>query len=75
MQEALAKNEIAKIFVGGQQDTIGLQAPTQYSLVVGSRIGLGNKQNIVPIRAQPVNDLLVDILVRQDLHARVYSIG
>jgi len=44
MQEALAKNEIAKIFVGGQQDTIGLQAPTQYSLVVGSGICFGNNR-------------------------------
>ncbi len=51
MQQALAKNEIAKVFVGGNKDAIDVEAPIQHRLI------------------------LVDILVRDYLHAWTDSIG
>jgi hypothetical protein len=75
VQQALSKNEIAKIFVGSQKDCADLQASLQYSLIVDSGVFLNDMQDIVSIRAEPVDNFLVDGLARNDLHAWTCSIG
>ena len=59
MQHALTKNEIPKIFIGGQKDAIDSQAPIQHRLIVDPGIVLCNEHKIVP----------------HSLHAWTYSIG
>jgi hypothetical protein len=75
VQQALAKNEISKIFVGGQKNTVCLSASIKHGLIVDPRGVLRDKQDIVSIRPKPVDNFLVDVLVRHDRHARTYSIG
>ena len=79
VRQALAKYvEIAKILVGRQKDCAGLQASIQYSPVVKAGVFLNDIQNVtdfVSTCAEPVDDFLVDVLVRHDLHAWTCSIG
>lgn len=75
MQQALAENEIAKIFIRSEQYSIVLQASIEHCLVVDSGFRLSYIRNIVTVRAKPVHNFFVDILVRDDLHARTWSIG
>jgi hypothetical protein len=70
VQHAVPENEIAKIFVCSPQNSIGLKASTEDCLVVDSGFRLSDIQNIVAIRAKPINNFFVDIFVRDDLHAR-----
>jgi hypothetical protein len=74
VQQALAKNEIAKIFVGGQEHRLSvdrLRADDTMSCL-SRRTTLGS--TIRPCLIE-VDNFLVDVLVRHDRHARTDSIG
>lgn len=69
-QQALTEYEIAKVFVSGEQYAIGFPASNQYVMVVDSWDRLSDIHDIMAICAKPIDNLFVDILVRDDLHAR-----
>jgi hypothetical protein len=66
VKEMLAENKLSEILVRSQQDRVCLPAVAENGFVIDTRIEFGNKQDIVPVSAEPVDDLLVDAFVRDD---------
>jgi hypothetical protein len=71
----LADYKFAEIFVGCQQNGIRRAASAENGFVVDSWLDLGDVQNLVAIAAEPVDNLPVDALVRNDLHPERVSTG
>jgi len=46
-----------------------------HCIIIDPRIEFGYKKDIVTIRAEPVNNLLIDVFVRDDFHRAVFSAG
>jgi ribosomal protein S16 len=53
----------------------GSYAPAKYRVVVNARIEFRNVQDFVAQGAEPVDNLLVDTLVRYELHPAIFSKG
>ena len=69
MQQALAKYHLAEILIGGQEHSITLETSVEYVPVVDAGFVFGDKNDIVPIRAESVDNFLLDVLVRYQSHA------
>lgn len=75
VRQSLPKNQLAEIFVCSQQNPPGFQAPIQHSAIVNPWGSLGDKYDVVALGAETVDDLLLDVLVRDEPHASAGSIG
>ena len=69
MQQALAKHHLAEILVGGQEQSITLETSVEYIPIVDTRFVFGDKNDIVPIGTESVDNFLLDVLVRYQSHA------
>jgi len=73
--QPLPKNQLTEVFVGGQQNPTGIHASIQHSAIVNPGRSLGDKYDVVAVGAETVDNLLLDVLVRNDPHAGACSIG
>ena len=73
--QPLPKNQLAEVFVGSQQNPPGTHASIQHSSIVNPARSLGDKYDVVAVGSETVDDLLLDVLVRDDPHAGACSIG
>jgi hypothetical protein len=75
VKEMLAEDKPSEILVRGQQDCVCLPALAENRFVVDTRVEFGNKQDIVSVSAEPIDNLLVDVLIRDDFHPASFSTG
>ncbi len=71
----LTKYEFTKVFVGCHEQGTRVATLQKNRIIIDSGIDFPNEQDIVSIRTEPVNNLLIDILVRDNLHSRAFSVG
>jgi hypothetical protein len=71
----LPKYEFTKVFVGGHEQGTRLATLQENRIIVDSGMDFSNKQDIMSIRTVPVNNLLIDVFVRDNLHSRAFSVG
>ena len=75
MNEVLTEDKLSKIFIRGQQNCICLPAVAENAFVVDTGGEFSNKQNVMPVSAEPIDNLLVDALVRDYFQPATFSTG
>jgi hypothetical protein len=73
--QALAKYQLVEILICGQEHRIQLATHQKNRIVVDTRIEFRDRQDFMSIRTEPVNNLLIDVFVRADLHSPAFSLG
>jgi hypothetical protein len=66
--QTLAKSQISEVLAGSYQDRVQLAAAAEDGLVLDTRIEFSDEQHVVAASAGAVDKVLVNILVRDDLH-------
>jgi hypothetical protein len=75
MNQMLPENELAKVFIRYQEDSPATRALPENRFVVYARIQFRDEKNLVSTGTEAVDDLLVDVLVRNELHPVIFSVG
>jgi hypothetical protein len=75
VEPVLAKYEFAKVFVSSHEDRVRFVALQQNRIIVDPRSKFGDKQDVMTIRAEPVDNLAIDAFVRYNFHSAVFSAG
>ncbi len=75
MQQLLTEHKLAKVLVCGDQDRGRFAAKGQHCLVVDSGVQFRYIYNFVAVGSEPVDNLLVDVLVRDKSQLASFSIG
>ena len=74
-QAFLAKHQLTEILISSDKHCAPLVGHTQYFVIADSRVGLSHIENIVAIRAQPLDDGAVYAFVSGELHAALLETG
>ena len=64
-----------KSFVSVQEQGVRLATLQENRIVSDPGIEFRNRQDVVTIQTEPVNNLLIDVFVRDDLHSPDFSLG
>ena len=75
VEQVLAKYEFAEIFICRHEHRLGLTTLQKNRVIVNPGIEFRDKQDLMSIRTEPVNNLLIDVFVRYDLHSPTLSLG
>jgi hypothetical protein len=71
----LSKYEFAEIFICSDEHRVRLATFQKNRVVVDPGIEFRDKQDFMPFRTEPVNNLLIDVFVRDDRHSPAFSLG
>ncbi len=75
VNKLLAEDQRSKIFIRGQQNCICWPAVAENGFIVDPGSEFSNKPNVVSASAEPIDNLLVDALVRYYFSTRHFSTG
>ena len=67
VDQTLAENKFAKIFIRCQQNGNGLTAPEKNGLIVDPRLEFSYRLNAVAVGTKALDDLLIHIFVCDDI--------
>jgi hypothetical protein len=70
--QPLPKNQVAEVFVCSRQNPPGIHASIQHSAIVNPGRSLGDKFDVVAVRAETVDNLLLDVLARRSSRRRLF---
>jgi hypothetical protein len=73
----LTEYEFTKVFVGGHEQCTRLATLQKNRTIVdpGIEFRNENEEDFVSIRAEPINNLSIDVLIRDNPHSRAFSVG
>lgn len=75
MNEMLAKYQLSKIFVRGQQDRFCSSAMVENGFIVDTWVEFSDIHNLITVKAEPFDNLPVDALICHDFQPAAVSTG